>query len=549
MESHMISRYAIGQKLFTLLTFTILVAGVFWISSCNITSPLPFNNTLAHKPALNQWAIHGISPGQIVTGTVTASIDSLPADLKVAQVELMYSTSYRSIASRPPYRFTINSGQMREGLDTLTFFVALGYDSSLGLLNGLSEAGFTISIPVVVDNNPPTKTQGVHCVWTDHPVLTWSPNQDSNFRGYIVRRYWPFIPTGNSVLDTIYDRQTTTFTDTTVEPVYGNLARYAVDTWDGAIETQGDTVTATCGGATLSTQGYCEWIIENPVIDQLYLSIGGSVYSYSTVTNTLLNSTSNLGAAPQTVLTPDGSTLVSFNPNSSVIKRDSVSNFAPWTDVTINSPNSNPMAMAADNSRFFIAAPSGSLEMVDAGTGNILSSVTGVFVSTGGQLNAVMVLSPDDRTLYCACDNRLYEFDVSSDNLGMTAQRTLTSFISHIYTVPGMSLIAVQGGNGIEFLDPGGLSDSGASIQLPSSTDIISCAFKPGKAYVAEWSVQQVYGYGSVVEYDLPSCTVSRQWTFTSHDPMDIAVSHSGQYLYVMNQSSGNFVVWVVPLQ
>ena len=112
-----------------------------------------------------------------------------------------------------------------------------------------------------------------------------------------------------------------------------------------------------------------------------------------------------------------------------------------------------------------------------------------------------------------------------------------------------MSLIAVQDGNGIDFLDAGSLGDSGASIRLPSSTDIISCAFKPGKAYVAEWSVEQVYGYGNVVEYNLPSCTVSRQWTFASHDPMDIAVSHSGEYLFVANQYRGDNVVWVVPLQ
>ncbi len=169
----------------------------------------------------------------------------------------MISIVYQSIALSPPYRFTINSSELPAGLDIMVFYLELAPNSSLGLLNGLTSAGFTISVPVIVDNKPPTKAQNVTCTWFDHPVLTWSPNQDSNFRAYIIRRYWPFIPTGNNSVDTILNRQITTFTDTTVARVFGNKASYSVDTWDGSIETAGDTVNATCSVATLSTQGYC----------------------------------------------------------------------------------------------------------------------------------------------------------------------------------------------------------------------------------------------------------------------------------------------------
>lgn len=538
-----------GRFRSALITLSFLFAGLLLFSSCNITNPPAYDNSLAHKPTLNQWAIHGVSPGQIISGTITVSLDSLPANLNVAQV-LLSTTNYQSIALHTPYKFVVNSSQMREGPDTLTFSVILAPDSSLGLLNALSTVGFTISLPVIVDNKPPTKAQNVKCVWADHPVVTWSPNQDVNFRGYVVRRYWPFIPNGNSAIDTIFNRQTTSFTDTTVAPVYGNLVRYAVDTWNGTTETVGDTVTTVFGGdATLSTDGYCEQMIANPATDQLYLSISGSVYSYSTLDNTLLNSTSNLGALPELVVTPDGSTIISFNQSSPVIRLDSLPDFAPRSAVTINFQNSTPLAMAADNNRFFIAAPSGDLEMVDAGTGNVTSYITGIFVSIGGQVNATMALSPDGKTLYCADDDRLYECDVSTGYLDMVAQRTMPSFISHIYAVPGASLIAVQEGNGVDFLNSNGLTDSGANIQLPSTYDMISCAFKAGKAYLAEWSDQQVYGYGKVVEYDLPSLVVDRQWTFSNHAPMLMAISHDGKYLYVADQSGSTNVVWIVTLQ
>jgi hypothetical protein len=490
---------------------------------------------------MSQVAIHGVKTGQIIHGTVTVTVDSLPSNLNVWRVEISVSDTVRSGSYGSPYVLTLDTRNIPQGPDTLVINILLAHDSTLGLLNGLIQATsndmrFSVSIPVVVNNNIPAGLQNVSCVWTDNPVLTWSSSQDQNFSGYIIRRYWP-----GSMTDTIFDRATTTFTDYSIQPVYGDCAGYSLSAWNGYNESTIDSVYILYGD-TLSESGLPGLLAASPNKDELYLSTATgsnqvSLWSFSTLTNQLTQSLPALGNATHLSLSADGAIISYFDSGSNTVKRLNTSDFSSLPDIPISSSGGYPEAIVVTRDRVITATTDGDLNTYDAATGNLLGVRRGFFPRN---TQPSLVSMPGIDTVFAASGGDLYELNASFDSADVLVHRSVAQSIVNLGIVPGTDLVAVQYSS---YVDLDEFSDLMTEHSFSAANQqILSMSFAGGNVYLGTPVSSGGGGRvpeGYVTEFNMVSGAQGRSWTFETSTPLDLAVSKDDSTMYVGNREFG----------
>lgn len=521
---------------------TTIIGASFGLYSCNITNPSAYINKSAHAPVLSQIAVHGVQPGQAVHGTITVSIDSLPPTLKVWKVELYESDTLRSGAYGPPYNLTLDTRNLPGGLDTLVINILLAQDSTLGLLNGLilttsNDLRFSLSIPVVVNNSLPGGPQNVSCVWNSYPVLSWSPSQDQDFRAYIVHRYWP-----GALVDTIFDRATTSFSDQSIQPVYGSCVGYTVSIWNGYSESASDSVYLV-HGTMLSKPGIGVFLAASPNLDEAYLATVNAsgqtaeyLRAFSTITDELTDSLPSPIDAVHLSLSSDGSIISYFDLNSHAIKRLSVSGFNPLPDITIGSYGDYPSAIAVARDRIVISTIYGDLDMFDAATGKLIDLRKQFFTSNSLPL---LVSAPNSDTVFAAIDGDLYEINAGFDTLSVMSHRVYAESIQNLATVPGTDLLAVQLHDYVDLDQMSGLSTQ--TTLAYQNRQILAMSFAGGKAYIGTPVPSSGGGtpQGFVTEFNIGNVAPVRSWTFETSSNMRIAVARDDNTMYVTNFEFG----------
>ncbi len=518
--------------------------GSFLLASCNITDPPAYVNKQAHSPVIDQYAIHGVRPGQILTGNVTITIDSLPAALKVWRVELYVHDTLRSGSfGPPPYVLSFDSRKLPEGQDTLVINILLAQDSTLGLLNGLittgpNDIGFSTKIPVTVMNNFPAGPQNFNCVWTDYPLLSWSASQDPDFHAYILRRFWP-----GTMIDTIFDRNTTSFNDASIPPVYGTSVGYSLSIWNGYSESGRDSVYVV-RGTMLSKPGDGVFMAASPVRDELYLQTFNTtsqtaqpLWAFSTITNTVIDSLPTAVSGIHLNLSSDGSIISYFDLDLHAIRRLMVSGFSFLPDITINSYGDQPTAIAVGRDRIVITTEYGDLDMFDAASGKLLD-VVGHFLSSNSLPS--MISAPNSDTIFVALGQDLYEVNAGLDTLDVIYHRVYSQPISGLAIVPGTGLLAVQEYNYVDLDQISGLATQ--TTLAYQSQQVLAMCFAGSKGYLATPDPAGGNGgtpEGVVSEFNIGNVVPVRNWTFETSSNMKIAVSRDDSTLYVTNYAFG----------
>jgi hypothetical protein len=426
-----------------------LLIVLFLLSSCaDLLEPAPELNTSAHMPVrhLSGINIGGYEPGRHVAGTITLTFAGLPAVPKSASTTLVLGNSavMTSTASLPS--FTFPAAGLPEGNLTLHLKLDASRDPSLGLLNLLDQEAFLsatatvldTTIPLVIDHHPPTEIQNVRFNWIWNPEISWSPNSDLNFRGYIVRRLQP-----SAASDTVYNQSQTSYTDKGQLPYLGLPAVYSVSVWNGAEHTTGvDTYHSygTPWPITYSMFALCP----SPVTDEAYGFLGGdTLAAISTATHTVLRRTlfqRNLnGSVPLQGLTPDGSVLYWFDPSDNLLCRVRASDFQPYPTLSIPPPHWADYEFIVTTTRIIEVAWDGGLMLLDASTGK---QIGGTYPSFG--YGGAIALSADEQTLFGATvEGRLYRFDVGADSFSVTGQTTLPGAAKQLVCIDGAKSLGV----------------------------------------------------------------------------------------------------------
>lgn len=541
-----LSYEAISAKLmFRWLQIAFVASLSIWFLSCNIVNPPAFVNKDAHPPAFTQYAIHGVQPGQLISGFVTIKIDSLPPALKLWGVQVFAAGTFQAgqAGSGSTYILTFDSRKIPDGLDTISIHFVLDHDPSIGLLNGAIQfsvndiysgraLGYEVNIPVVVKNgihNAPAPVSNVQCTFNNHPVLSWSQSQDQYFQAYIVRRYWP-----GTLTDTIFSRSTTSFTDSSLQLYYGTYLSYGVSVWNGYAES---TITpiSSIYGATILQHGLCKFVCTDPNADVVYLAtsppfenLNASLRSYSTKTNAVIDSLPNLGEAVHFTLSTDGTTICYFDQNTNVLKRLRTSDFTYMSDIPISSSDDFPYALSIGPNRIVSLTNSGMVELIDPSSGNITARRW--FINSIN-FGAAIALSPDGNTLYAGFgSDSIFAIDVSNNTLNVTRKYRFIEQIYGLALIPGTSLIAVEFLTHVKLVNTSDFSlQSDFSISNGTCQDVYSSG---GKVFVG-WQTFDS-GSGGINEYDVSAGSFIKSWSF-GMTPTELAVSRDGNFMYVGN--------------
>lgn len=507
-----------------------------WFFSCNIANPPEYVNKTAHAPALKQFAIHGVQPGQLITGLVTIKIDSLQPTPKIWEVNLFVSNTFLigQGGSGSSYILTFDSRKVPDGLDTISIHFLLDHDSTLGLLNGniqytSNDFRYEVNIPVVVNNTPPAPVQNAQCTFNGHPVLSWDSSQDKYFRAYIVRRYWP-----STLTDTIFDRNTTTFSDRSVQQICGTYLSYGISVWNGHVESAVDSINSVYD-ATVLQQGLCQFISANPNRNEVYVAtrndLNVALWSFSTKTSSLLHSLPDMGNAVDFSLTPDGTTLSYWNIDTHSIKRLHTADFNSLPDIPISDYGDYPLTMAVGSNWTVTATIYNNLELLNLSTGKTTDERKNFFDHNS---TYSIVLSNDGNTAFAAFGDILYKIDLSLGSLEISMQHSFTEPIYAVSLVPGTGLIALQFYSNVSILQTSDFSNqtnfdlNGRNIQglcMSGGNIYIASAFYDGSGSTPN---------GTVTEYNETSGTENRNWTFQSPST-GLTVSSDDNYLYVGN--------------
>lgn len=129
-------------------------AGIILLTSCNITNPPAYVNTQAHKPTAGEYSIQGIQPGETFSqGNISFSVDFIQKPFNSNSATVSVSGKLLQYVGGPPFKFQFEVYKLPGGYDTLDVFIMAAHDPSLGLINGLTNFGVLVTIPVYVDTS------------------------------------------------------------------------------------------------------------------------------------------------------------------------------------------------------------------------------------------------------------------------------------------------------------------------------------------------------------------------------------------------------------
>lgn len=202
----------------------ILSLSLFFIA-CNISEPeVPYNSE-AYPPSSALLYFSSVRSGQRLAGAVTIAIDSSLVNFKVSRVKLIVGSYEENISSK--WSVTLNTAAFPNGETeiALCFYQA---HKPHGLLNLYDAPSLILKNKIIIDNTPPVPVK-LTVISQDKgrsALLQWNQTTSQNFRAYLICRRMYGYP--QPVIDTIYDINTTSYIDNTINNISGAEIEYNV---------------------------------------------------------------------------------------------------------------------------------------------------------------------------------------------------------------------------------------------------------------------------------------------------------------------------------
>ena len=540
------------------------------LAACDtLEEPERFMDRNAHPPQVAHLNIADLKPGQHIAGTVPLSLHLDSLGNRIEQVVFSVDDQVILTKSTPPYAFDLNTWSWDQGPHDVTVGVYVrGKDLGLGSI--LDAPAIILTTPLVFDQTPPRSRDITSVALSDDGVIvTWEESTDANFYAYLVIRhanwknYYSNTQWRSPVIDTVFDRSSTTYLDTGMPAVYGARSDYQVAVWNRSETAQPGAGQAAIYGTDrpdINPRGHTA--VFSPTGNVMYALSGGSddLIAVNTSTNEVIRRVSArvLGGSSagidRVTSDPDVTRLyvrlygVGNDYKAVLLVLDPTSFEVLYT---LEAPEGFYLSAVDKNHRIFgIAAKT--LYVLDGTTGTVISQLTDAFADP----SHVIGISPDGHSVYVfeylhADAHALHRIDVSGDSpvdaVRYEFPATRQSGPDYNIGPDGRVYLRVSN-NLIEILD-GETFQVHNRLELPLSYqhEIRSFVVTSDRIFIAH-SIEEGNPamQGRVVEYSISGLRRLRSWDFMSEPG---ALSTNGHHhLYVSTYDYAALSGWVVPL-
>lgn len=216
-----------STRIFSVVLISFLLSLFF--NSCDfISEPERIINNDAKPLITGTFEFQDFAKGQHIDGKINFVVNTSSVNFSISDVRLVVDSDFAGWADSYPYTFTLDTRNYNEGTHRISILIYKKNSHDHGMLNLLHPPEITLSTELVFDQSPPlpvtlslTKTPDGKKV-----LLSWSKSTNANFAAYrIFRSYGQ----GWKILDTIYQKNSTSFTDSSIEPVYNLPLKYAIE--------------------------------------------------------------------------------------------------------------------------------------------------------------------------------------------------------------------------------------------------------------------------------------------------------------------------------
>ena len=197
------------------------------LSACDsFVEPERFVNDDARPPEAGALDFAGLRPGQHVAGVLDLSLDLDSLAGRLDRVEIAIDDGGFGPAEGLPRGFSVQTDAYPDGEHTVRVAIYLK-EPRVGLLGVVGAPDYVLSVPLVFDQRPPTPVAvtSVSVGPDRRPRIEWERSEDANFYAYVVERA-PVDADGRSVggetvVEEVYDRETTSLVGAPLPDVYG----------------------------------------------------------------------------------------------------------------------------------------------------------------------------------------------------------------------------------------------------------------------------------------------------------------------------------------
>lgn len=205
---------------------SLLVIVLIIIVSCDIiVEPKRVFNNDSIPPSVKELSFKDVYNGKHLDGRleIQAVIDDI--DFHVTTVTIMVDDEYVHTVSPNEY-LKLNTRDFEKGVHIISILV-YSSERKHGMLNLLHTPSLVLQAEVIFDRTPPGKTSVVGIMTKDNIAqISWQKSSNENFYAYRVLR--GRIGTPHEIIGVIYDRDSLTFFDNTLQEIYGMGYEYEV---------------------------------------------------------------------------------------------------------------------------------------------------------------------------------------------------------------------------------------------------------------------------------------------------------------------------------
>jgi hypothetical protein len=475
---------------------------------------------------------------------------------------LRLTSSLGTDITAPITDVTISSGQLF-GYFTFEMIQTPGtYTFDVWLTDGAGRSSNKLggSIKLISDAaaTPVTLLSVTWDVTTKTPLLTWTKNNDNNFKAYAITRHQ-----GGAAYEEIRILdQNVTSAHAVAHMAVGFDATFSVDVVNQVEATSpSNQIEITFGDNLPFVTPMPVYEGERPVVastrNEMYLIDNSGVYglvAVSTTNNTILRSYAVNSNINHLALSKDDSKLyvISYD----VLRILNAENFNLIKQVYLSFFGGAIICGRAD--RLYVVSKGTSNGAPDTGTIKILDATTGEEVADTDLIvpGAQLAISPDNNTLYVADlsnsqslplthKGKVYQMDVSTDVASVTNQQGTSDFIIGIQlSADGQTLFVAHD---MDYpATPNKFVDAWSAATLQS----LSKFFVPHPVYDFVVNASSLFisvgegdnAYFGVSKFDLSTKTEMNSWEFLYPGARVMQLSQDGKHFYVFQQDK----TWIV---
>lgn len=220
------------SNFYKIIKIVLLVLLTHSLISCDLTEPERFYNSAPENNPRGSIDFFELNDNQHFAGIMDIgfSLDSISFSISGIQVFVDSLRVYNFSAAADTINFTINTTRYPDGPHNLKVVLTA---NDMGYYTLLDVPILEFDKVIVFDQSVPEPVTLNSYQWTNnHPELFWTESSSLNFRYYIIRKAYDGII---SSIDTIDERGTTSYTDTSIIKVSGDdIAVYSIIVSNGA---------------------------------------------------------------------------------------------------------------------------------------------------------------------------------------------------------------------------------------------------------------------------------------------------------------------------